>query len=108
MGATDMNDIDNQIAEKIIKAVQDASGWQWIKHDFGSNGWMRKGKLMVKAFEHMSPREAWNYICFKINDEEWEIPYEMRGKMWRACYPLFEKVRELAEYQAKHRFLNSF
>ena len=44
-----MNDIDNQIAEKIIKAVQDASGWQWIKHDFGSNGWMRKGKLMVKA-----------------------------------------------------------
>ena len=75
-----MNDIDNQIAEKIIKAVQDASGWQWIKHDFGSNGWMRKGKLMVKAFEHMSPREALKYICFKINDEEWEIPYEMRGK----------------------------
>lgn len=92
--------IDDRIAEKIIKAVQDESGWEWIEC-----GWIKKGKLMVKAFEHMSPSEPWNYIHFQINDKEWKIPFEMREKMWRACYPLFEKVRASTESNTRLKIL---
>lgn len=99
--------VDDQIADKIIQAVQDESGWDWIEHDFGSNGWIKKERLKIKAFEHMSPSNPWNYIHFQINGEEWEIPSDLREKMWRACYPLFEKVRASAKENAKNKILNS-
>lgn len=72
--------LDDQIAEKIIKAVSFPDGWSWVSDYRLSYGWIKRGKLMIKAFEHMSPSDAWNYICVYVGDEEWKIPFDLRKK----------------------------
>ena len=66
---------------------------------------MRKGNLEIKAFEHMAPSYAWNYICVYVSDEEWKVPFELRKKVWEAACPTFEKVRASEKESIKSKIL---
>lgn len=100
-----MNSIDEQIAQKIINSVSFSDDWSWVPYYKDSCGWMRKGNLKIKAFEHMTPSDAWNYICVYVGDEEWKVPFELRKRVWEAAYPTFEKVRALEKESIKSKIL---
>jgi len=101
-----MNSIDEQIAQKIINAVSSSDGWVWVPYYKDSCGWMRKGNLEIKAFEHMAPSHAWNYICVYVGDEEWKVPFELRKRVWEAAHPTFERVRASEKESIKSKILS--
>ena len=83
---------DHQIAEKVIAAVKDSDGWKYVENKYGSNGWMTKGKLTVKAFKKIGPSDPWEYSHVYVDDEEWKIPSPMKKSIWEAAWPAFEKA----------------
>jgi hypothetical protein len=84
--------IDHQIAEKVIAAVRDSEGWQWVENKYGSNSWMAKGKLAVKAIKKIGPGDPWYYTHVYVDDVEWEIPSVLKKDIWEAAWPTFEKA----------------
>lgn len=97
---------DHQIAEKVIAAVKNSEGWQWAENKYGSNGWMTKGKLTVKAIKKIGPSDPWEYSHVYVDDEEWRIPSVLKKDIWEAAWPTFEKVKMRHEEQLKAHILS--
>ena len=97
---------DEQIAKKIIQSVQSDKDWAWVDKYKSSNGWMRNGSLMLKAFQRMSPADPWEYICVYVGGDEWRVPSELRKGIWEAAYPVFERVKAQADVDKKESILN--
>lgn len=101
-----MNNIDSEIAKKIIAYVQNADGWKWVPKAHGCNAWMAKGSLLVKAVRDIGPSEPWNYLCIYIGEKQWDVPAELRKKVWEAASPIFERVRLNAQAKEKQAMLS--
>ncbi len=85
---------DQQILGELLRLLDDPQKWDFVYAYKASYGWMRRGKVHMKAFKEMGPSSPWDYLCVVVGSDEWKVPFEMRQGLWEKAHPVFEQVRQ--------------
>lgn len=91
-----MTTTQQQILDELFRLLKDAGKWEFVHSYRGSDCWVRRERLYIKAFEKIGPSDPWEYMVVVVEPNEWSIPSECRFALWKKAHPVFEQVRQRA------------
>jgi len=102
-----MTSTQQQILDELLRLLDDPQKWAFVPSYQMSDGWMKHGKVYLKAFKHMGPSSPWDYLCVVVGGDSWDVPSGVRQQLWEKAHPVFEQVRQRGTEDAASSILRT-